>query len=250
MTLENKKKKKRKHKYHHYYLRITNDPNVPTRNHRMTGGSILFWEIIVIVLLFALVGFISFENYNSSVALSKEAALKSKITELQEENDVLAKENDALNEKINILSETVNQKIEVEQEIEEKSVPNGFPLSGAADYEEKDEKLRLDGENILRPMLEFECSDGAFAVASGNGVVSLVAEEMTYGYEVQIDHGNGYVSSYRADAEPMVKQGDEVSRGTPLFTISSDDDEPAKVAYQVLLDGEYINPSEVLEING
>ena len=249
MTTE-KKKKKKKRKFYSYYVTVSNDPNVSARNHRMSGGSQIFWKVVVAVLAIVITGFIAYVNYNGTVILSREEAFKSKISELEETNAHLTADNAALTEKINILSETVNQKVEAEAEAEEKSVPNGFPLSVAADFEEKDEELRLDGQTVKRPMLVFKASDGAYVVAAGDGIVTLAAQERTYGYEVQVDHGNGYVTSYRTNTEPKVKEGDEVSRGMVLFEVDSDNDDLAEVAYQILQEGEYINPTDLLEING
>ena len=135
--------------------------------------------------------------------------------------------------------------------IEERSVPTGFPLSVAADLNEKKEVLQIDGENVTRPMIEFTAPDGTYIVAAGDGTVNYVAEEISYGWEVRIDHANGYVTSYRTNTEPKVKVGDEVSRGGLLFEMKAeDDDEPAKLGYQIIYNDEYINPSDILEING
>ena len=73
-----------------------------------------------------------------------------------------------------------------------------------------------------------------------------------YGYQIHIDHGNGYITIYRSGTTPKVDVGDEVTRGTLLFEMKEDEDNELadKMAYQVTLDGEYVVPTEVLEING
>ena len=52
--------------------------------------------------------------------------------------------------------------------------------------------------------------------------------------------------------QPKVKEGDEVARGALLYEMEEDDDNvlAAVMAYQVMKDGEYIKPTDVLEING
>lgn len=87
---------------------------------------------------------------------------------------------------------------------------------------------------------------------NGAGSVLLADIDSVYGYQVQIDHGNGYISIYRSGTEPKVKNGDEVTRGTLLFEMESDDDDEnaSRMGYQIMKDGEYIKPTEVLEING
>ena len=72
------------------------------------------------------------------------------------------------------------------------------------------------------------------------------------GENLFIDHGNGYTTIYRSGTEPKVKEGDEVARGALLYEMKQDDDnEWADImAYQMIKDGEYIMPTDVLEING
>lgn len=247
--MENSKRKKRKHKPNYYILVVNDNPNSSVKSHRLTYGSMFFWRIIISVIVLFLAGFVGYVNFNSSVLSEQNRTLKRKIDVLTEENSRLSTENTTLSDKISILSETVNQKVEVVAQIEEKSIPTGYPLSDTASIEEKDEELYLDGETIKRPMMEFTASDGTYVVASGDGIVSLVKEEATYGWEVQIDHGNGYITSYRSNTEPKVKQGDEIPRSGLIFEMHSDDDPPV-MAYQVILDEQYIDPKEVLEING
>ncbi len=249
--MENSKKKKRKHKPNYYILVVNDNPNTAAKSHRLTYGSMVFWRIVIGIIVIVLAGFVAYVNYNSAIVSEQNRTLKRKIDVLTEENARVTADNNALNEKIGILSETVNQKVEVVAQIEEKSIPTGYPLSDTASIEEKDEELQMDGEVVKRPMMEFTASDGTYIVAAGDGIVSMVREEATYGWEVRVDHGNGYVTSYRTNTEPKVKEGDEVPRSGLLFEMkSADDDNPPVMAYQVMLDEEYIDPKEVLEING
>ena len=62
-----------------------------------------------------------------------------------------------------------------------------------------------------------------------------------------MDHGNGYVTIYRNQGDAMVKQGDSVVQGTTLFMIGEDN---TKLGYQMLKDGTYINPMDMLAISG
>lgn len=250
MAARSGRKKKRKASYY-YALTISNDPKSNVKSRRYTHGLLKLYEVIVAILSLAVLCFVGYASYSASVTREREAALKDTISTLQEENASLTSDNEALNEKVSILSETVNQKVEVVAQIEEKSLPTGFPLSGTAELKEKDEVLRIDGKTIERPMIEFAASNGTYVVAAGDGTVSLVAEESTYGWEVRIDHGNGYVTVYRTNTEPKVKQGDEVPRGGLLYEMeAAQNDSSAKMAYQILKDDEYIKPTEMLRIEG
>lgn len=244
------RKKKHRRRANHYVITISDNPKSSTHSKRHPHGFRRFIGTVIGLIVIGVFTFVARVNYRSAVMVNRESTFQAKIEELQAENAKLTEDNALLNEKIKILSETVHQKSEEVHAIEERSLPTGFPLSIAADIIERDEEIQIDGEYTKRPTLEFKAADGTYVVAAGDGIVSMVAEEITYGWEVRIDHGNGYVTSYRTGSEPKVKVDDEVSRGGLLFEMKSQDDEPAKLAYQMLHDDEYINPTELLEING
>ncbi len=244
------KKKKRRRKTNHYVVRISDNPRQSTQSRRSTHGSRRFWTTIILAIVFTIIVFVAFLNYRSELLVNREVSYMATIEELKEENSRLTLENEALSEKITILSETVYHKNEEVQAIAERSLPTGFPLSVAADIHEKVEDVQVDGDYTSRPTLAFTAGDGTYVLAAGDGIVSMVMEEINYGWEVQVDHGNGYVTSYRTNAEPKVKVDDEVVRGGILFEMKSENEDPAQMAYQMLKDGEYINPTDLLEING
>ena len=84
-------------------------------------------------------------------------------------------------------------------------------------------------------------------MATADGTVLAVNVDAEYEQNVWIDHGNGYVTVYRNSGEVKVKQGETVTQGTTLFII---EDADSKLGYQMLKDGVYINPVDVLAING
>lgn len=249
--METRKKKKRKNNY--VLLVISDNPAKKIKKHKITKARVNFVKTLVIILFLVIIGYICFSTFRNTLSVGRETALKEKVTTLEAENDKLTTSNDELTEKVNILSETVNQKVDAEKEQEEKNIPSGFPLSGTADLEETNEVLTIDDEEVTRPIIIFKAGEGTSVVASGGGVVIAVDSDNTYGTQVQIDHGNGYVSAYRSGTEAKVKVGDEVIRGTLLFEMSASDDDNEnadRMGYQIIKDGEYINPTEVLEING
>ena len=243
-------KRRKKHKANHYVITISDHPSAKTHSRRLPHGMRRLIVTIVSVIVILVASFVGMQNYNSALLMNREATYIATIEKLEEEITKLNNENEALSDKILILSETVNEKAEVVQAIEERSIPTGFPLSVAADIVEKDEQVEIDGEISTRPLLEFTAPNGTFVLAAGDGVVSYVTQEVNYGWEVKIDHGNGYVTSYRTSVEPIVKVGDEMARGGLLYEMKSEDDDPPKFAYQIAKDEEYIDPTEILEING
>ena len=249
--MEKRKKKKKKHNY--VLLCVSDSPAERVKKFKFSAARIKFVKWIFVILFFLLLGYILFTSYQNTVTLSRGTALQQQVDELQTKCQDLGEERDALLDKVAILSETVNQKLDEEKKLEEKNLPTGFPLSGTADMQEMEEKVETaSGEEESRPLILFEAGDGVFAVASGAGVVKKTDMDLEYGYMICIDHGNGYETIYRSGTEPKVKEGDEVARNALLFELADDDDNELadQMAYQVIRDGEYIKPTEVLEING
>lgn len=172
----------------------------------------------------------------------EKAELEKQISGLNDEIAGLNAEIAELNEQILILSRTVALKTENEnrlsQEIEKQSLPTKFPLTGAANMEEASE-----GD----PMCIFTAASGSMVVATAKGTVIVVNDDPEYGHNVWVDHGNGYVTVYRNKGDVKVKQGETVSQGTTLFLIDSDNN---KLGYQMMKDGVYINPMDMLTISG
>lgn len=248
--MQNGKKKKKKANY--VFLVISDSPAEKTKRYKFTRARINFVKTLIALMFLALVGYVGLTSYYNTIVMSRETALRLKLGELNETNAKLQEENEQLLDKVSILSKTVNEKVDAEKEQEEKNMPSGFPLSGTADVEEQEELLEMDDGEIRRPLIYFDASDGVSVVAAGAGVVSFVDTDNKYGYQVFIDHGNGYTTIYRSGTMPKVKEGDEVVRGTLLYEMEEDDDNEYAciMAYQVMQNGEYINPTDVMEING
>lgn len=246
------KKKNKRRKANYVLLVVSDSPVEKIKRYRFSRARVKFIKTLFLLVFLVLVSYIGFTAYHNTIVMSRETALKLELGTLNEEYSVLQQENEQLLEKVSILSKTVNEKVSAEKEQEEKNMPSGFPLSGTADVEEQEEILEMEDEEIRRPLIYFEAGEGVSAVAAGAGIVSYVAEDNKYGYQVFVDHGNGYTTIYRSGTEPKVKEGDEVTRGTLLYEMKVDEDnEYANVmVYQVMSDGKYVKPTDVLEING
>jgi murein DD-endopeptidase MepM/ murein hydrolase activator NlpD len=198
--------------------------------------------VIVIVFVAVIYGVVMTNEYKSA---GKEIeTLNSQVDSLTEEKQNLETENEELQEKLAILSNTVNEKVQQQEQMEaqiaQAYIPSGFPLKGTATYNE-DEK-ELDGN----PIALFHASDGTSVIASASGTVQSI--ENTAGvYIVTIDHDNGYKSIYRNGTKPKVSQGEQVTSDTEIFRISSGNEE---LGYQVIYEGQYIDPLELMEIYG
>ncbi len=222
----------------------------------------VLWGAIIIfsVLIGAGLGYIIYEDEIWDSANARIDEYKKMITELEtqlatkeeertaleethsEEIQNLELEMNELNNKLAVMSDTINQKVEEVNELtaqlDEMHIPTMLPLTGAASIEEKAEE---------EPICLFEASDGALVITTACGVVTEIMEEPEFGYKVSVDHGNGYVTIYRNKEEPKVKLGEELMSGATIFVIGKDN---VKLGYQITNNGTYINPMDMMKIEG
>lgn len=208
---------------------------------------------IVCILIGAALGYVLYEEQIWQKAVERNGELQATIKELEEANATLTAEKETLqaqyeseieglNEQIVILSETVNQKVQIESELtaqlDGQMLPTEFPLTGSASMEEV-----TTGD----PLCIFTASAGDMVIATAGGTVMAVNEDVEFGHNVWIDHGNGYITIYRNNSETIVKLGDKVVQGTGLFLIGENN---TGFGYQMMKDGVYISPMEMLAISG
>ena len=202
------------------------------------------WIVILILCAFlgAFLGYFYFVESLRTEMEGMTSAQQEQIAQLEQEKAELESKIVSLNETITILSNTVNQKTQNEnqlsEQLEKQTMPTEFPLTGMATME-----MASEGE----PMCIFTAAAGAMVVATAKGTITAVNDDSEYGHNIWVDHGNGYVTVYRSSGEVKVKQGETVTQGTTLFLIS---DENSKLGYQMLKDGAYIDPMEMLAISG
>ncbi|MCR4618370.1 MAG: M23 family metallopeptidase [Lachnospiraceae bacterium] len=228
-------------KYRHLILASDDTESKP----RVLKYNVSTFIIIIGILFLIIGGFVGLLVFESKRDLRYELKLSEKdkqIEELTNTNNELTSEIASLNNTVEILSNTVNTKAAAEAElaetIEAQSVPSEFPLTGSASFAENTGEV---------PEIVFTASEGITVVATAAGTVSDILEDETYGNIVVIDHGNGYKTYYKNKGDTVVKKGDTVSPGTTLYIIGSDNTE---LCYQIENNGEFINPLDILQING
>lgn len=261
------KSKKHKKKVNHLILFTTDAVDSKVRQIRLSPAGFRFLIFVVCVLIGILAGYIAYGGSIYQSFQAKQREQEEQIQLLSQEKELMASENAELNEKVAILSETVNQKVQAEQEAEaldiQQSLPTDFPLTGSAQVEEtttaavRAANVQEDGEDEQtqeeentgedQPISIFTASDGTTVVAAANGTVAQVEEDADFGYRIVIDHGNGYQSVYLNSGDPKVKVGESINRGVTLYVIGS---ENTTLGYQIILDGVYMNPMEMIEISG
>lgn len=236
------KSKKHKRKVNRIIIFTSDAANYKTKQIKVHPVLYVLAGLFLCVMVGALVGVVMYGGTFMTKVQENTKALQETITALNDENAALQSENAELMEKVTILSETINQKVLAEQEQEakkvEESLPTEFPLTGSVTVEEIDEP---------EPICVFTATEGTTVISAATGIVTAIEDDADYGKKVIIDHGNGYQSIYRNQGEVKVKLEQEITRGATIFVISDDN---TKVGYQMIKDGSYISPMEVIEING
>ena len=248
-----------------YTIILTSDsPKSDARRmHIKTGAlAVVSFVVFVAVICYAVYTTITMGGY-----IERNAKQLEQLVQMKTENETLAAEKESLAGKVSSLEETLSRKEEQEHELvaahEENYIPRGFPMSGAAQIKEEDtaaqdaqdEQDETDeNENTLKveankewKELIFVAAEGTKVVATAPGTVKEVREaegEVSY---VIIDHGNGYVTTYRNLGSPIVEEGSQVVKGVALFLVGEDNTE---TGYSIRKDDSYVDPLELIEIKG
>ncbi len=235
-------RRKHKRKTNHVVIVTSDAVDANVKQIRIKPWIMQVIILVLCVIIGILIAYFTHEEKIWEAVGQHSTAQQETLQQLEQEKAQLEATIDNLNAKIQILSDTVNQKVQSESElsamIEKQRTPTEFPLTGSASMEEV-----LEGD----PMCLFNASAGTTVVATASGSVIAINEDETYGNNVWIDHGNGYVTIYRNKGDATVKIGDDVVQGTTIFLIGEDN---GVLGYQMMRDGSYINPMEMLEING
>lgn len=225
---------------------VSNKPD--SKLHSITVSNVTFWGLILTFCVVAgiLLGILFFES--SLVIRTTEEILtqRKEYTQLQEAYDELNIEKEQLDEQVQVLSDTINKRAMEDEKLvkadAEARIPSGFPVTGSVTAAEPPEE-----DNILEMAVYYNATENSVIAATGTGTISSVRKNVYGYYEIQIDHGNGYVSIYTNSGYPMLEEGVKVLKGTPLFYIG---EENILVKYQVSLDGGLINAYDIMDIEG
>jgi len=242
-------RKKHKRKMNHVVIVTTDAVDANVKQFRIRPWILQTIILILCVVIGALIGYLNYEKQVWDAMNQKNISLQASVEQLEAANNSLDTEKKAaeaeivdLNDQIQILSETINQKMQTESELLEKlesqSLPTEFPLTGSSTMEEElgDDYLCL-----------FNTSVGTTVVATAKGTVTAVNVDVEYGHSIWVDHGNGYITIYKNEGDVTVQEGDAVVKGSTLYVVGEED---LKLGYQMKKDGEYINPMDMLAING
>lgn len=264
-------KKHRKIKKH-YTIAVTSDYSVDkTKYYRSRVNLFRFTIIMNICVVLLGVGLTAFEFYELNQMESKLRVFKGIIAEQKNIIDDLGSEKAELTSQNEILNNTVAMamadKEREEEEYNARHLPSGFPLTGSAsivdisvmDGPEQElagyfnydvgNQYSTEADKAIEenPISVFEMSSISDVVATADGTVLSITEDDIFTRCIEIDHGNGYITIYRNNADPKVSVGDEVVRGAILFVGG---DNNIYLGYQIKYNETYVDPMQIIAIDG
>lgn len=244
-----------------YTIILTSDsPRADARRMHIKTGALAAVSFVLFVAVICYAVYVTITMVGSR---DRNARQLEQLVQMKEENETLSAEKEALSVRVSSLEETLARKEEQEHELvaahEENYIPKGFPMSGAAQIKEEDAAaeegdaqaqddggLKVEAKTEWRELI-FTAAEGTKVVATAPGTVKEVREaegEVSY---VVIDHGNGYVTTYRNLGSPIVEEGSQVVKGVALFLVG---EENTETGYSIRKDDKYIDPLELIEIKG
>lgn len=208
----------------------------------------IFWGALLIacVAVGVILGLIIFESRKVIDITNEKYKVEQSYEKLQKAFDDLNLEKEELTEQVQVLSDTINKRVaedEAAKALEEAArIPSGFPVTGSVTETEAPEE-----GNVLELAVYYEADSTSVVVATAVGQVLSVRKNAYDNYEIQIDHGNEYISVYTNGGQPLLEEGVEVLKGTPLFYVG---EENTLVQYQITYQGELVNAYDVMNIDG
>lgn len=174
-----------------------------------------------------------------------------------EEKEQLTEENQELNAEITTLRHDLELAL-LEQQIQAAGTQTTGKEQndGQADNPAFPRLYPSSGTGVLtatfseeHPYISFTTEKGNNIIAAGDGTVTAVSSDNTYRHIIELSFEGGYKSRYlyRQRAEVSVSEGDTVSGGDILLTITSDNTE---LDYQILYTDEPIDPLTVIAAKG
>ena len=162
--------------------------------------------------------------------------LEAEMEQLKEEKLTLVKANEELEK-----AEEEKEEIMASVPKKDTSIPTLYPYSGTG--------ILISAYSEEQPYLAINTRPGGNVVAAGDGKVTAVGSDDTYPSIIEVEHGGGYITRYlcRGSADVKLQEGAQVKAGDVLYPITSEDTE---LNYQVVFEGEAIDPLTVIEAKG
>lgn len=106
--------------------------------------------------------------------------------------------------------------------LKSKQTPSGWPVKGGWVSSKFGSRMHpISGRKQFHRGVDIPGKAGADVLAVADGVVIKSRRSGTYGYLVEIDHGDDYITLYSHNSENLVKVGETVRKGQAIAKIGS-----------------------------
>lgn len=219
-----------------------------SKEYHVTMKHGVFWTLLVIacIIIGIIIGVLAFESRVVLHITNEAIQTRKQYTDLQKQHDLLKLENEDLQQEVTVLTDAINARALLDEQLAkeeaEKKIPDGFPVTGTVVQAEMPEY-----DTALDMAAYYTAEIGAVVVATADGSIVSIRETAYEYYEVQIDHGNGYISIYTNKEKPIIEAGTNVTAGTPIYHIG---EENTFLKYQITYNAALVNVYDVMQIAG
>lgn len=137
----------------------------------------------------------------------------------------------------------------IDEKLEQETHPQGRPVihGWISSYFGK-RTSPFSGKTETHRGVDFAGKAGNDVIAVAGGVVTHADKKGAYGYLVEIDHGNGYVTRYGHNQMIHVQLGEAIKRGQVIAKLGSTGRSTGPhVHFEVIKDGTRIDPMKFVE---
>ncbi len=137
----------------------------------------------------------------------------------------------------------------IDEKLEQETRPQGRPVihGWISSYFGK-RTSPFSGKTETHKGVDFAGKAGNDVVSVAGGVVTFADDKGGYGYLVEIDHGNGYVTRYGHNQMIHVQVGEAIKRGQVIAKLGSTGRSTGPhVHFEVIKDGVRIDPMKFVE---
>lgn len=239
-------KPRHKHKESFSILLISNTGRSSRQSHLSLFATRLLLAFLIIICVS--MGFLVYQflaGFQRQSALHKQlTAQEEQILQLEEEKETLNHEILTLTaekEALRQISEDSLGKTAKEADSEAVPLPSRYPYTGTG--------ILISTYSQEQPCISINTHSEGNIVAAGSGTVTTISSDETYPLIMEVQHEGGYVTRYSSHSEVQLQseEGTEVQSGDVLFTIITDD---TQFDYQIIFDGELIDPLTIIEAKG